>query len=82
MAWLSTCDELGEVFNEVGWWLSPDGTLPDDTHSPSGLLKVENVARIPFHILMEFLGPEFNVAGGIGGFPAPGVAVPVASMNK
>lgn len=75
-------NELLKFLEQVGRWLAAYGTLPDDTHTPSGLLKVADVARISFHILAKFFCPEFDVAGRSCGFPALWVAVPVATMNK
>lgn len=82
LAWFPFCDELQKVLNEVGRWLSADGTLPDHTHSPSGLVKVVSVAGISFYVLTELLCPKLNIAGRSGCLSALGVAMPVATMDK
>ena len=59
-----------------------DFAFPYDKDVPSCGLKEFAIPNVPGYVGLEFLLPEFNVAAGNGGLPAPGMLMPETSVNE
>lgn len=58
------------------------GAFPNDSHTPSKIVKHCCMARVPVDISLEFLLPEFAVRLWRGGVPTAFVPVPETAVNE
>lgn len=56
--------------------------FPYNENLPAQSLQKLVISNVPGYVGLEFLLPEFNVAAGNGGLPAPRMLMPETSVNE